>query len=210
MGRDVVSREVRLPQICFNPRSRMGSDNLLRPTDVGERQVSIHAPTWGATRCRAHRVCSIGSFNPRSHLGSDYVASNDSVGIDVSIHAPTWGATLRNIALVPCVAFQPTLPHGERPCNPPCPTRPCRCFNPRSRMGSDIRDDIPFQSLQVSTHAPAWGATRETIYTERVVQFQPTLPHGERRISQFCRLYFCCFNPRSRMGSDLDVFTEHT
>ena len=138
MGRDGVSREVRLPQICFNPRSRRGSDNLLRLTDVGEWQVSIHAPTWGATRCRAHRICSIGSFNPRSHLGSDYVASNDSVGIDVSIHAPTWGATLTKQRLNTTKVVSIHAPTwGE----------------------TDVKIHRLLHVL-VSTHAPAWGATR--------------------------------------------------
>ena len=32
-------------------------------------------------------------------------------------------------------------------------------FNPRSRVGSDIDDNITAAILVVSIHAPAWGAT---------------------------------------------------
>ena len=56
--------------ISFNPRAHVGRDNLtnLLPYLI---QVSIHAPTWGATILNI-----IGMFTGR-----------------VSIHAPTWGAT---------------------------------------------------------------------------------------------------------------------
>ena len=78
------------------------------------------------------------------------------------------------------------------------------CFNPRSRMGSDfeVQRDLKMQ-----------------------IQFQPTLPHGERQgihyhkdrchsvsthapawgatfLSSLFLLCCLCFNPRSRMGSD--------
>ena len=75
----------------FNPRSRVGSDNL-DTYKAKQIAVSIHAPAWGATReCRkaqgvfefqstlprgerrtftAHVVISQ-CFNPRSRVGSD-------------------------------------------------------------------------------------------------------------------------------------------
>ena len=98
----------------FNPRSHMGSDcHLVR--QQGYRQVSIHAPTWGATRCR------------RLPLTIS----------KVSIHAPTWGATLRQCLLTMLFPFQSTLPHGERP-KLIIKTTNVSCFNPRSHMGSDL------------------------------------------------------------------------
>ena len=54
----------------------MGSD-LTQPSTPLRKQVSIHAPTWGAT------------------LVSD---SLDLLG-GVSIHAPTWGATIFILSL---------------------------------------------------------------------------------------------------------------
>ena len=58
----------------FNPRSRVGSDGIsLAPYHLRDRCVSIHAPAWGATSTFFEICCN----HPR----------------DVSIHAPAWGAT---------------------------------------------------------------------------------------------------------------------
>ena len=77
----------------FNPRSHEGSDiefiyGFLRP------EISIHAPTRGATLLLAQQLPQGSDFNPRSHEGSDL----QSFGIvrcicGISIHAPTRGAT---------------------------------------------------------------------------------------------------------------------
>ena len=61
----------------FNPRTHMGCDKRETEARLGD-VVSIHAPTWGATK-----------QHPRG---------NKAEG--VSIHAPTWGATLKLIASV--------------------------------------------------------------------------------------------------------------
>ena len=50
-----------LPALCFNPRSRVGSDCLGR-SDQPVPGVSIHAPAWGAT------VAQILSFKTRCSL----------------------------------------------------------------------------------------------------------------------------------------------
>ncbi len=81
--------------------------------------ISIHAPTWGATefnvlprqvfifqsthphgvRQRVLRhIIRLFYFNPRTHMGCDTVEelfSNDTHPI--SIHAPTWGATAKTM-----------------------------------------------------------------------------------------------------------------
>ena len=55
----------------FNPRTHVGCDPVLK-VFRGYTTISIHAPTWGATRrhprpsgCRKH-------FNPRTHVGCDH------------------------------------------------------------------------------------------------------------------------------------------
>ena len=55
--------------------------------------------------------------------------------------------------------FQPTLPHGERRYLSQRWEIPTVGFNPRSRMGSDEITNVKLILLDVSTHAPAWGAT---------------------------------------------------
>ena len=69
-------------------------------------------------------------------------------------------------------------------------------------MGSDLKQFGLCPALQVSIHAPAWGATSFGHFCYRFIMFQSTLPHGERPVC-FIR-YYCTtgFNPRSRMGSD--------
>ena len=75
--------------------------------------------------------------------------------------------------------FQFTLPHGERRFGGGgCDT--ARRFNSRSRMGSDS-PPLPVEPpLEVSIHAPAWGATVSASSSPLHCQFQFTLPHGER------------------------------
>ena len=76
-------------------------------------EVSIHAPTRGAT-LQLFLSSRFGSFNPRSHAGSDVEMVIIRTAIIVSIHAPTRGAT-RWLDLK-------WKQHG---------------FNPRSHAGSD-------------------------------------------------------------------------
>jgi len=98
--------------------------------------VSIHAPTWGATRVsllsfarlmfqstrprgarplRVHRAASVECFNPRAHVGRDGLVRFPCQGGPVSIHAPTWGAT-RKMWKWRCGerVFQSTRPRGAR------------------------------------------------------------------------------------------------
>ena len=54
--------------------------------------------------------------------------------------------------------FQPTLPHRERQLFPDLPLVPLH-FNPRSRTGSDGGGSGTPPAGNISTHAPAQGAT---------------------------------------------------
>src|SRR5690349_18471358 len=125
-------------RVCFNPRSRMGSDHILSQQDALLPVVSIHAPAWGAT-------CRWGLARPRS---------------TVSIHAPAWGATGAQRATDEPAAVSIHAPargatRFRRGWGPTTPTvsihAPARGatprggaavarvdgFNPRSRTGSD-------------------------------------------------------------------------
>ena len=98
-------------------------------------EVSIHAPTWGATpfgfatstteefqstRPRGARPFTadmflIGSsFNPRAHVGRDEFYRNYGFLMRVSIHAPTWGATQSFGCSCFAKWFQSTRPRGAR------------------------------------------------------------------------------------------------
>jgi len=77
------------------------------------------------------------------------------------------------------------------------------CFNPRARMGRDVKRatngditlDVSIHApawgatmlyttflifALVSIHAPAWGATYETHQYDKGYEFQSTRPHGAR------------------------------
>jgi len=122
---------------CFNPRARVGRDEMRDSVINKVQAVSIHAPAWGATQ-REGRVdieAMFQSTRPRGARLDDVLrdapaalfqstrprgarlrtAEEGYNGNDVSIHAPAWGAT-------PQVPFLPPVEF-------------------------------------VSIHAPAWGAT---------------------------------------------------
>ena len=79
------------PLCNFNPRSHERSD-LVKVGDQYKLNISIHAPTRGATVFRR--------------------AERNSCRI--SIHAPTRGATIPNIDIPDVAGFQSTLPREER------------------------------------------------------------------------------------------------
>ena len=56
--------------------------------------------------------------------------------------------------------------------------------------------------MSVSIHAPAWGATGPSPTDDQLMQFQSTLPRGERQGRPWLLSAGGCFNPRSRVGSD--------
>ena len=76
-------------------------------------------------------------------------------------------------------------------------------FNPRTRMGCDDSIEEAAGYLDVSIHAPAWGATMEFLADVSSSLFQSTHPHGVRRLIPDQVLRSFGFNPRTRMGCDL-------
>ncbi len=157
-GRDDDARRIWRVR-SFNPRARMGRDayagtghgcalwfQSTRPhgarrdllSVLHSREVSIHAPAWGAT--------------------SVHIEINR---LHVSIHAPARGATRRDRPLATLIArsFNPRARAGRDATA--ARRRPRPCFNPRARMGRDKRELQRLLRLWVSIHAPAWGATKE-------------------------------------------------
>ena len=119
-----------------------------RPTYVrlmiSKNDVSIHAPARGATRIaqgdnmgevfqstlpHGERLKQLFTprnswgFNPRSRTGSDAKVAGHGTEGAVSIHAPARGATQHRQSGLYSIAFQSTLPHGERPSRPSSPAQ---------------------------------------------------------------------------------------
>ena len=78
--------------LSFNPRTHMGCDAAYMAA-AKSHDVSIHAPTWGATYLPCVPFFLHACFNPRTHMGCDVYKDENGKTQIVSIHAPTWGAT---------------------------------------------------------------------------------------------------------------------
>ena len=135
MGSDICTRIQSYHNTRFNPRSHMGSD-LRHHAKKVRQNVSIHAPTWGATA-----ICKVSAPNPKFQSTLPHGERH-------------WdGDRVGNV-----LKFQSTLPHGERPITPLQQTNKSS-FNPRSHMGSDLTFKQSDKTSFVSIHAPTWGAT---------------------------------------------------
>ena len=100
-------------------------------------QISIHAPTRGATDSRA---CS-------------------KIMQSISIHAPTRGATVYYDLQISRIAhFNPRSHEGSDSLRI-CSSSPFNYFNPRSHEGSDEEKLNQYPITCISIHAPTRGAT---------------------------------------------------
>ena len=205
-------------EIDFNPRSRTGSDAdllgihspsriIFQPTLPHrerriERQSGLLFRYFNPrSRTGSDAFCPTGKrwrsdFNPRSRTGSDLDADDMFNIFAISTHAPAQGAT-------PVFYLSPYRP---------------LYFNPRSRTGSDgfpwwrpartgrFQPTLPHrerhasfpgteETVRISTHAPAQGATHHHYHHSGAVRFQPTLPHRERHGKERQLVSVCKFQP---------------
>ena len=119
--------------------------------------ISIHAPTRGATKW-------IPCCGQSAHI---------------SIHAPARGATNSASMMSALSLFQSTLPQGERRLIDFI-TGVFTDFNPRSHKGSDEGEPLTTPQISISIHAPTRGATSVYVPAGIFIEFQSTLPQGER------------------------------
>ena len=100
--------------------------------------------------------------------------------------------------------FQPTRPHGARHGNVVSDRQYHNVSTHAPAWGATIFFTWCNFVSRVSTHAPAWGATylRLIVLTKHQM-FQPTRPHGARPTEDLVTYdQSRCFNPRARMGRD--------
>ncbi len=102
----------------------------------------------------------------------------------ISTHALVWGATVAKPTIRLSVKqFQPTHPCGVR--------------HENARLQRIAEKN--------SIHAPVWGATSSRSFAFlRAKLFQSTHPYGVRQYIRLRRNLMINFNPRTRMGCDLD------
>ncbi len=144
---------------CFNPRPRVGGDTRYR-----------------LPKCKH----GFQSTPPRGGRRGVEVITHYEL---VSIHAPAWGATLRTLDQQVNYLFQSTPPRGGRPLAYTA-TWASSCFNPRPRVGGDIRR---------GRNPRASGCFNP----------RPRVGGDLKPIGQTARN--ACFNPRPRVGGDLDL-----
>ena len=164
--------------------------------------ISIHAPAWGATVNDMAAIDTDGfqSTHPRGvRLRTVEIRIDD----EISIHAPAWGATESLKTMIRLRRFQSTHPRGVRPTDTLLNRTDEIDFNPRTRVGCDDSSvRICSSSRFQSTHPR--GVRLLCLRDDRPIrQFQSTHPRGVRlRCRQFrCRT--CNFNPRTRVGCDI-------
>ena len=124
--------------MCFNSRTHVGCDTSVPPRPTPGAEVSIHAPTWGATIC----------WTTLSYYWL------------VSIHAPTWGATtVIDNSRIKCKMFQFTHPRGVRLRLMISAGLTLLFQFTHPRGVRPFRWSIGYLVSIVSIHAPTWGAT---------------------------------------------------
>ena len=136
MGCDLLLLLIATLIFRFNPRTHMGCDFVMmvqllmilsfqstHPHGVRQRseriicvsgKVSIHAPTWGATRDLTPLVLYRGVSIHAPTWGATPTGVKKLPRSEVSIHAPTWGATFAEEFTLFSRMFQSTHPHGVR------------------------------------------------------------------------------------------------
>ena len=137
-GSDVMIRVLFFLLWYFNPRSREGSDVEVNRKRRKEN-ISIHAPARGATEVALIQYYLQNDFNPRSREGSDNQASNNvQKGDRFQSTLPRGERRRWQMSWRGSMRFQSTLPRGERQ--------------------SEMMINRP--RIFISIHAPARGATR--------------------------------------------------
>ena len=187
----------------FNPRSHERSDGVCFVL-CGLVNISIHAPTRGATRKVYHdqiiykfqstlpreerptrRICWAVYRNISIHAptrGATNTRVIHSGNTQISIHAPTRGATFCFPFYISEIKFQSTLPREERRGSAPTPA-----------------------DLNISIHAPTRGATYSPLKVLPIKLFQSTLPREERHLSAIARSALSLFQstlPREERHED--------
>ena len=147
-------------QLCeFQSTHPRGVRRVFQEQDKGADNISIHAPTWGATpysSSNAGWVFTFQSTHPRGVRRRGCQYGQQIFGI--SIHAPTWGATREKQTLTLNVIY----------------------FNPRTHVGCDLVSSCFILKARISIHAPTWGATFLRDVMNGIQEFQSTHPRGVR------------------------------
>ena len=119
-------------------------------------------------------------FNPRSRVGNDDGIKKAFDAAGISIHVPAWGTTVRfHFSKIPFY-ISIHVPAWGTTHFPTWNFRHSGNFNPRSRVGNDVRACYHPILPVISIHVPAWGTTVKNGGIPLKKIFQSTFPRGER------------------------------
>ena len=135
----------------FNPRTRTGCDVTVRCREEGE-EVSTHAPARGATRPPRGINRHPERFNPRTRTGCDL----EPKGSQKSFGGQPTPPRVRRISRSRNFSSVSAHPHGVRQL--PAEVEAIHSVQP-TRTGATVSLYFATHVPQVSTHAPARGAT---------------------------------------------------
>ena len=121
--------------------------------------ISIHAPARGATGGNGYYLPPNTISIHAPARGATATNSPVEASALISIHAPARGATEKKRKTGQSITY----------------------FNPRSREGSDDNAGAATSARGISIHAPARGATNICKFITAALEFQSTLPRGERQ-----------------------------
>ena len=168
------------------------------------RRVSTHAPARGATRPVPLRcpLCAVSTHAPAR--GATAGKGGFEELVDVSTHAPARGATCCCCCLIcRCRMFQLTRPRGARRTAVPVSFSGLMFQLTRPRGARPLQGNLLGFRTDVSTHAPARGATRmpwDELAPERVSTHAPA--RGATRLLLGRPRGCSGFNSRAREGRD--------
>ncbi len=176
---------------------------------IGARShVSIHAPAWGATSVMTGSIVRIDAFQSTPPRGGRHpTRMRPNISSWVSIHAPAWGATLCHsesyqidIVSIHAPAWGATrvfaAPRGD-----------AIGFNPRPRVGGDVKLELARTTPKVFQSTPPRGGrpNRACWNLLPLCGFNPRPRVGGDHWLQRLLLEFQRFNPRPRVGGDASI-----
>ena len=146
--------------------------------------VSIHAPTWGATRLWRTQTGMTVCFNPRTHMGCDTVGLYPAKS--PSLFQSTHPHGVRLIVFNQFSLYKGFNPRTHMGCDPKNSQHDVlqKRFNPRTHMGCD--ESIFALSCKYCCFNPRTHMGCDALMLIRVLlylQFQSTHPHGVRQSS---------------------------
>ena len=172
--------------------------------------VSIHAPTRGATCCFSSIFPSLWVSIHAPTRGATITGQRQKGMVLVSIHAPTRGATPPARRGRWCaLGFNPRA-HAGRDGGKLHPLFHGHCFNPRAHAGRDAHGSAIMDIQQWFQSTRPRGARRMWfVRAEGESKFQSTRPRGARLRRDILLDVGHCFNPRAHAGRDSAGATGH-